>query len=181
MTDTARGYLYADHAPLVVAIARGLARTLPRSIDVEDLAQIGRIALWQACAGADPERAATFGVYVRQRIRGAMLDAVRGKAYHEALREATAERLDTGQPVPTITNDSHADPFVARAVAALPARQRIVLTSRFAAGMSHAETAAALGVSHGTTRRDEALAIGKLRTRLAACGLKAIETRAADQ
>lgn len=157
--------LYAQFEVLVLPIARSIASRLPSTFDIADLEQIGRIALLEACRKHDPERDITFLIYLRQRIRGAMLDAVRGAPY----REATHEVLQTAglEPKAAVTKTVPiSDPFVARSVDALPPRQRKVLDLRFCEGLSQNETAAALGVSRRTARREEASAIAELRRRL---------------
>jgi RNA polymerase sigma factor (sigma-70 family) len=156
---------YNRHSPAVPAIARSIARRLPHGIGAEDLAQIGRIALWQACEAYDETHAATFRIYLRQRIRGAMLDAVRGREYREAQREDAAER----EGLEAISQKSdNPDPFIARAVDELPARQRAVIRLRYRDQRSRSDTAQRLGISPATAGRDEAAAIAALRERLAA-------------
>lgn len=156
--------LYAQFEVLVLPIARSIASRLPSTFDIADLEQIGRIALLEACRKHDPERDITFLIYLRQRIRGAMLDHVRGAPY----REAGHAQLDMEWESPFLprTEEKSSDPFLSRSVDALPPRQRKVLDLRFCEGLSQNETAAALGVSRRTARREEASAIAELRRRL---------------
>lgn len=148
------------------AIAGSLSRRCPRSVsfDAEDLAQIGRSALWKACAAYDESRAATFRVYVRSRIRGAMLDWIRGRQYREAEREQRAERFDDPdsnlQPMAAV---SARDPFVARAVASLGGRQAAVLGLRFHAELTRREVADRLGITPWEVGASERAAIKSLR------------------
>jgi RNA polymerase sigma factor (sigma-70 family) len=151
--------------PLVLPIARSVASRLPRSFDVEDLAQIGRLALWRACQRYDAERAATFPQFVRKIVRGAMLDAVRGAPYREATHEVLQSAVHGGE-IAVTKSVAICDPFIARAVDELPARQRAVLDLRFCDGLSQFETEEALGVSRRTVRSEEAGAIAELRREL---------------
>lgn len=157
---------YEQYEPMVASIARSVRASLPRSVEVEDLAQIGRFALWRACESADPERAGSFLVYACVRIRGAMLDSIRGREYREAQREACAARSEPDRA--GSQKRDIPDPFLSRAVAALRPSQRVVLEMRFSEQRSQSETAAALGVSRRTVRREEASGLGELRRRLAA-------------
>ena len=88
-----------------------------------------------------------------------MLDAVRGRNY----REATHERMDV---VLRSAVRIVPDPFLSRAVDELPAARRKLIVLRFGDGLSQAETAAALGVSRRTVRREEGNAIAELRRQL---------------
>ena len=46
-------------------------------VEREELRQAGLLALVEACSRFDPDRAATFGAYVRLRVKGAIRDAAR--------------------------------------------------------------------------------------------------------
>jgi RNA polymerase sigma factor for flagellar operon FliA len=64
-------------APRVQKIARGLARRLPSSVDVDDLIQAGYVGMMTALEAYEPERKADLDSYVERRVRGAMLDDLR--------------------------------------------------------------------------------------------------------
>jgi RNA polymerase sigma factor (sigma-70 family) len=81
---------------IVQSLARIVKGTLPPSIELSDLIQEGEMALWEATAKFDPRRASTFEAYVRLRVRGAMIDSIKGKQY----REATHEELPFLMKVP---------------------------------------------------------------------------------
>jgi RNA polymerase sigma factor for flagellar operon FliA len=70
--------LIQEYAPRIKYIAQRLASRLPASVCLEDLISSGVIGLLDAIAKYDPERANTFGTYAEFRIRGAMLDDLRG-------------------------------------------------------------------------------------------------------
>lgn len=67
-----------EHAPLVKRIAYHLAARLPDCVQVDDLIQAGMVGLLEASENFDPTQGASFKTYAGIRIRGAMLDEVRG-------------------------------------------------------------------------------------------------------
>lgn len=108
-----RGGIEADaiirqHLPLVRRIAWHVHGSMSSLIEVEDLVQVGLVALVEAAASFE-ERGVEFGHYLKARLRGAMIDELRRQAtttrgamrrrrqYHEAV---TALSQVAGQ-VPT--------------------------------------------------------------------------------
>ncbi len=69
--------LVERHAPLVKRIAVHLLGRLPDGIELDDLTQVGLIALLEAARQYQPTKGASFETYASIRIRGAMLDEVR--------------------------------------------------------------------------------------------------------
>lgn len=67
-----------EYAPLVKRIAHFMMLKLPNSVQVDDLIQAGMIGLLDAAGRYDELRGAQFETYASQRIRGAMLDELRG-------------------------------------------------------------------------------------------------------
>ena len=67
-----------EFAPLVKRIAYQLAARLPASVQVDDLMQAGMLGLLDALGHFDENQGAQFETYATQRIRGAMLDELRG-------------------------------------------------------------------------------------------------------
>jgi RNA polymerase sigma factor for flagellar operon FliA len=66
------------YAPLVKRIAYHMMARLPASVEVDDLIQVGLIGLMDAVGRFDGTQGAQFESYATQRIRGAMLDELRG-------------------------------------------------------------------------------------------------------
>ena len=62
---------------IVESVAFALAAKLPRSVDVQDLVHAGMWGLMQAVSSFEPERCNSFESFMRQRVRGAMLDELR--------------------------------------------------------------------------------------------------------
>lgn len=67
-----------EFAPLVKRIAHHMMLKLPGSVEVDDLIQAGMMGLLDAAGRYDELRGAQFETYASQRIRGAMLDELRG-------------------------------------------------------------------------------------------------------
>lgn len=67
-----------EFAPLVKRIAHFMMLKLPNSVQVDDIIQAGMIGLLDAASRYDELRGAQFETYASQRIRGAMLDELRG-------------------------------------------------------------------------------------------------------
>ncbi len=63
--------------PLIRKLAYDLAKSLPPSVEVEDLIQEGVVGLLGAIERFDPSRHVKLSTYVVTRIRGAMLDYLR--------------------------------------------------------------------------------------------------------
>lgn len=66
-----------DHLPLVKKIGLHLVGRLPAHIELDDLMQVGLLALSQAWENYDSSQGASFPTYASIRIKGAMLDEVR--------------------------------------------------------------------------------------------------------
>lgn len=67
-----------EFAPLVKRIAHFMMLKLPSSVQIDDIIQAGMIGLLDAAGRYDELRGAQFETYASQRIRGAMLDELRG-------------------------------------------------------------------------------------------------------
>jgi RNA polymerase sigma factor for flagellar operon FliA len=73
-----RDDLIRQHIGLVRKVAGRLAFRLPAHVHLEDLEAAGIPGLLMAIEGYDPERDVEFAAYAQQRIRGAILDELRG-------------------------------------------------------------------------------------------------------
>lgn len=62
------------HQGLVRAIARGIHRSFPSNIELDDLIGYGQLGLAQAARDFDPDRGIQFSTFAYYRIRGAILD-----------------------------------------------------------------------------------------------------------
>jgi RNA polymerase sigma factor for flagellar operon FliA len=85
--------------PLVHYVVSDIARRVPRSVQRQDLVSAGMLGLTQAARSWDPARGVSFESFARNRIRGAMLDELRGldwaprsvRARGRAMQRATDE------------------------------------------------------------------------------------------
>jgi RNA polymerase sigma factor for flagellar operon FliA len=66
--------LVFGHQGLVKSIARGIHRSFPSFIELDDLIGYGQLGLAQAAQDFDPERGIQFSTFAYYRIRGAILD-----------------------------------------------------------------------------------------------------------
>lgn len=73
----AREVLFQRYIHLVRYMSSRLSRSLPPSIDVDDLISAGAVGFLAALEGFDPDQGTDFSVYALTRIRGAMVDFVR--------------------------------------------------------------------------------------------------------
>jgi RNA polymerase sigma factor for flagellar operon FliA len=80
---TARGTLdrnaaIGQYGPLVRRIAAQLIAKLPANVELDDLVQAGMIGLFDALSRYQANQGAQFETFAMQRVRGAMLDELRG-------------------------------------------------------------------------------------------------------
>lgn len=71
-----------EHAALVRRIARSVIAKLPPSVEIDDLIQVGMIALADVLRRFDAQRGIQFATFAEHRIRGAMLDELRQSDEH---------------------------------------------------------------------------------------------------
>ncbi len=84
-----------EYAPLVKRIAHHMMVKLPNSVDVDDIIQAGMIGLLDAASRYDEFRGAQFETYAAQRIRGAMLDELRGADWLPRSMRRDMRRIET--------------------------------------------------------------------------------------
>ena len=85
-TYTAKGRLDIDsmlrqYSPLVRRLAHQMIAKLPANVEIDDLIQVGMIGLTDALSRFDAAQGVQFETFATQRIRGAMLDELRGSDY----------------------------------------------------------------------------------------------------
>ena len=95
--------LVRQHLPLVRRIAWHVHGSMSTIVDVEDLIQIGLVALVEASAGA-ADQGPAFKAYLQTRIRGAMIDELRRQA--TTTRGAMRRRRQYQDAVATLTAQS---------------------------------------------------------------------------
>lgn len=72
--------LVRKHMPLVRRLAWHVHGSMSSLIDVEDLVQIGLVALVEAAASFEDRGLVSFDAYLQTRVRGAMIDELRRQA-----------------------------------------------------------------------------------------------------
>jgi RNA polymerase sigma factor FliA len=102
---TAKGQLDVNsmlkqYSPLVRRLAHQMIAKLPANVELDDLIQVGMIGLTDALSRYDAAQGVQFETFATQRIRGAMLDELRGNDYlsrgtrkHQREIEAALHRL----------------------------------------------------------------------------------------
>ncbi|MDY0748377.1 RNA polymerase sigma factor FliA [Paucibacter sp. R3-3] len=80
---TAKGQLDSSsmirqYSPLVRRLAHQMIAKLPANVEIDDLIQVGLIGLTDAMSRFDSAQGVQFETFATQRIRGAMLDELRG-------------------------------------------------------------------------------------------------------
>ena len=80
---TAKGQLdlntmIKQYSPLVRRLAHQMIAKLPANVEINDLMQVGLIGLTDALSRFDANQGVQFETFATQRIRGAMLDELRG-------------------------------------------------------------------------------------------------------
>ncbi|NDY94024.1 RNA polymerase sigma factor FliA [Ideonella livida] len=70
--------LLRQYSPLVRRLAHQMIAKLPANVEIDDLIQVGMIGLHDALGRFDISQGVQFETFATQRIRGAMLDELRG-------------------------------------------------------------------------------------------------------
>ncbi len=89
-----RNILIEKYLPLVRYISERLLVTLPKSIELDDLASAGIFGLMDAIEGFDLERGIKFKTYCTTRIRGSILDELRSQDWVPRLVRLKANQID---------------------------------------------------------------------------------------
>jgi len=109
--------LVRQHLPMVRRLAWHVHGSMSTIVDIEDLVQIGLVALVEAVS-VPHERGPAFAAYLSTRLRGAMIDELRRQAtttrgamrrrrsYHDAIAKLTAA---TGTPPDETAIAAHLD------------------------------------------------------------------------
>ena len=99
-----RDTLVKRHLPLVRRIAWHVHGAMSTLVEVEDLVQVGLVALVEAAASWEDRGEATFQQYCATRLRGAMIDELRRQA--TTTRGAMRRRKQYAQAVATLTRET---------------------------------------------------------------------------
>ncbi|MFC4062584.1 sigma-70 family RNA polymerase sigma factor [Planomonospora corallina] len=87
--------LVREHLPLVGHIVRETLMRVPSHVNRDDLTSAGLAALAAAAHSFDPERGTPFGRFAAVRIRGALVDELRGLDWASRSVRSRARQLDS--------------------------------------------------------------------------------------
>ncbi|PPK92140.1 RNA polymerase sigma factor for flagellar operon FliA [Kineococcus xinjiangensis] len=94
LTDAERAALVEQHLPIVGYITSEFIGRLPSHVSRDDLSSAGLLALVQASRGYDPETGVPFARYANTRIRGALLDELRGQDWASRGARSRSRKLN---------------------------------------------------------------------------------------
>jgi RNA polymerase sigma factor for flagellar operon FliA len=92
--DTERERLILEHLPQVRLIARRIQERLPENISLEDLVSTGVIGLISAIDNFDPAHNVKLKTYAEYKIRGAILDSLRGLDWAPRQKRRQAKQIE---------------------------------------------------------------------------------------
>ena len=95
--DTSLSLLIEQHLPLVKHVVYQVAVHFPRHVDRDDLARAGALGLVEAARRYDDARGVPFERFAAQRIRGAILDAVRAADWAPRSVRNLARKLENAE------------------------------------------------------------------------------------
>src|SRR5580698_852897 len=89
-----RERLILEHLPQVRLIARRIQERLPENISLEDLVSTGVIGLIAAIDNFDPSQNVKLKTYAEYKIRGAILDSLRGLDWAPRQKRRQAKQIE---------------------------------------------------------------------------------------
>lgn len=89
--------LVREHLPLVHYVVSEVAHRVPGHVNRSDLVSAAMLGLAQAARSYDPERGVAFDRFASTRMRGALLDELRGRDWASRSVRARARGLKTAQ------------------------------------------------------------------------------------
>lgn len=94
MTEDERERLILEHLPQVRLIARRIQERLPESISLDDLVSTGVLGLISAIDNFDPTHNVKLKTYAEYKIRGAILDSLRGLDWAPRQKRRKAKQIE---------------------------------------------------------------------------------------
>jgi RNA polymerase sigma factor for flagellar operon FliA len=95
ISDEERERLILEHLPQVRLIARRIQQRLPESIVLDDLISTGVIGLISAIDNFDPAENVKLKTYAEYKIRGAILDSLRGLDWAPRQKRRKSKQIET--------------------------------------------------------------------------------------
>ncbi len=90
-----RSAMIKQYQPLVRRLAHYMMAKLPASVEVDDLIQVGLIGLADALSRYESSQGVQFETFATQRIRGAMLDELRGNDWMSRGSRKSQKEIET--------------------------------------------------------------------------------------
>src|SRR5712691_8533096 len=90
-----RERLILEHLPQVRLIARRIHERLPESVNLEDLISTGTLGLIAAIDRFDPGQNVKLKTYAEYKIRGAILDSLRGLDWAPRQKRKMAKQIES--------------------------------------------------------------------------------------
>ncbi len=94
-TPSERDQLILEHLPQVRLIARRIHDRLPASVPLDDLVSTGTLGLIAAIDNFDPRQNVKLKTYAEYKIRGAILDSLRGLDWAPRQKRRKAKRIES--------------------------------------------------------------------------------------
>src|SRR5437870_7997612 len=94
MTEDQREQVILEHLPQVRLIARRIQERLPENISLEDLVSTGVLGLISAIDNFDPSHNVKLKTYAEYKIRGAILDSLRGLDWAPRQKRRKAKQIE---------------------------------------------------------------------------------------
>ena len=184
---TPTGEEVTRHLPLVHKTVARFLRKLPPNVLRDDLVAAGTFGLIDSLRKNKGDTGAAFEWYARIRIRGAIVDELRtqdwltrrARSHASSSGETTRAAVvgfddipggigmlphESDEPTPLDRMESELDKAaLARAVARLPERERLIIRSHYFEGVQFKEIARALGVSEPRVSQLHSRAVGLLK------------------
>jgi RNA polymerase sigma factor for flagellar operon FliA len=95
--DRRREDIVQEHMPLVGHLVREMLARVPQHVNRDDLMSAGYAALVHAARGFDADRGVPFARFAAARVRGALLDELRGLDWASRSVRQRARRTDTAR------------------------------------------------------------------------------------
>lgn len=106
--DAERERLILDHLPQVRLIARRIHERLPDSVSLEDLISTGIVGLISAIDRFDPSHNVKLKTYAEYKIRGAILDSLRGLDWAPRQQRKRSKQIESA--IQTLEQKLHRSP-----------------------------------------------------------------------
>lgn len=131
-TDAEQSFdrLVDEGTPMVGVIVRAIAAQLPRHVDRSELHRAGMLGLVEAARRYDPARGVPFSAYAARRVRGSVVDALRGDDWVPRSTRAAARRLESVEHSRSVDGEPCADAQLAEALGWSEVRVRRVREAR---------------------------------------------------